>query len=450
MTLRGTTVVIDPVTDDSIDLLGKKASDLQSDIVVSGPVGNRFTVTGTAKYVTGYTQFDGANEENRAGNFVALQIAWPGVQNDSILYGWGTASKKAGTDGLFVLRLQNGEDNNYILKVKAGELNGITYEIDLSGVTREVDSTTGLVIDAPRQNETVLGTGASTLKVSGVNVEPVSVDGYTVSGGRLGYQHAEDDTHGYYVALYVAQGPSSAAPTKLYWREAGSSDNGTEAKGTGNIFMLPVKIGEAMFRDNEQYTTLEIAPATSNASNGGTRETATADWDNSVVVDLSGLTNLGREATAITIDSYDNVGENNGKKASTFQEDVVIEGSGTEYTVTGRLNYISNNDLYVAPDNKGYYAIIALDTGLSSDTITYHVHTTTDGRATTAPDGESHWRADKETDGRLELMSLLTNTYGDGTLNKTTHVWFDGIKYTINWNMTLNPQPMDVAALDIE
>ena len=206
--------------------------------------------------------------------------------------------------------------------------------------------------------------------------------------------------------------------------------------------MLPVKIGKDMFRDNEQYTSLEIAPKDASEDK--------ADWSKAVTVDLSGLTNLGREATAITIDSYDDVGNSNGEKASTFQEDVVIEGSGTEYTVTGRLNYISDNDQYADPEDKGYYAIIALDTGLSDKTITYHVHTTTDGRATTAPDGESHWRAGEEHDGRLELMSLLTNTYGDGTLNKTTHVWFDGIKYTINWNMTLNQQPMDVAALDIE
>jgi len=336
------------------------------------------------------------------------------------------------------LTVTNGEGSNYILKVKA---NGITYEIDLSGVTREVDSTNGLVIDAARQNEQT-ESDANGKKVYDYNVEPVSVEGYAVSGGRLGYQHAEDNTHGYYVALYVAQGPSSAAPTKLYWREAGSSDNGTKAKGTGNIFMLPVKIGKDMFRDNEQYTSLEIAPKDASEDK--------ADWSKAVTVDLSGLTNLGREATAITIDSYNDVGDNNGEKASTFQENVVIEGSGTEYTVTGRLNYISDNDQYADPEDKGYYAIIALDTGLSDKTITYHVHTTTDGRATTAPDGESHWRAGEEHDGRLELMSLLTNTYGDGTLNKTTHVWFDGIKYTINWNMTLNQQPMDVAALDIE
>ena len=42
----------------------------------------------------------------------------------------------------------------------------------------------------------------------------------------------------------------------------------------------------------------------------------------------------------------------------------------------------------------------------------------------------------------LEVMSLLTTTYGDGTLTKTTHVWFDGIKYTINWDMELGQQPM--------
>jgi len=431
VTLRGTTVVIEPVTDDSIDLLGKKASDLQSDIVVSGPVGNRFTVTGTAKYIKDWTKFDSDPDED-SGNFVALQIAWPGVQNSKIEYGWaGTDLTPVGMDGLFVFRLQNGKTHDYIMRFKT---NGITYEADLSGIACEPNPEESLVIDAPRQNESTVGGGS----VSQYNVEAVSVEGYTVSGGRLGYQQKDSDEHGYYVALYITK--DNAAVSKIYWREAGTSDEGEPVTAQSGVCLLPVKVGADMFRDNEQYTSLEIAPEASSA----------ADWDNSVVVDLSGLTNLGREATAITIDSYDDVGNSNGEKASTFQEDVVIEGSGTEYTVRGRLNYISNNDEYADPEDKGYYAIIALDTGLSDKTITYHVHTTTDGRATTAPDGESHWRAGEEHDGRLELMSLLTNTYGDGTLNKTTHVWFDGIKYTINWNMTLNQQPMDVAALDIE
>ena len=442
MTLRGTTVVIDPVTDDSIDLLGKKASDLQSDIVVSGPVGNRFTVTGTAKYVTGYTQFDGATEENRAGNFVALQIAWPGVQNDSILYGWGAATKRAGTDGLFVLRLQNGKDNNYILKIKAGELNGITYEIDLSGVTREVDSTNGLVIDAPRQNETADNSNG---KVSKYNVEPVSVDGYAVSGGRLGYQYNEsDDTKsGYYVALYITKG--TTAVTKVYWREAGTSGAGTPVNAQSGVCLLPVKVGADMFRNNEQYTSLEIAPVVDDS----TRAEA-ADWDNSVVVDLSGLTNLGVTPAVESYPEDENfVLGSLTAPGSTYQTITSVSGpdENNVITVTGSLNWIDGNAAYESAENSGYYAIVRFLTTNGVNSV-FHLRAL-EGTAGT-PDGSaaSGWKVvGNVNDGFLDLMSHVASWEGEEIENTVLYV--DGVKYEIKWDVELGARPMP-NALDIE
>lgn len=55
---------------DSIDLLGKVASDLQEDMFV-GVAGK---VTGTSKYVTGYTGFSGDPAEQE-GNYVAFHIS---------------------------------------------------------------------------------------------------------------------------------------------------------------------------------------------------------------------------------------------------------------------------------------------------------------------------------------------------------------------------------------
>ena len=55
---------------DSIDLLGKVASDLQEDMTVD--VTGK--VTGTSKYVTGYTGFSGDPAEQE-GNYVAFHIS---------------------------------------------------------------------------------------------------------------------------------------------------------------------------------------------------------------------------------------------------------------------------------------------------------------------------------------------------------------------------------------
>ncbi len=55
---------------DSIDLLGKVASDLQEDMIVDATG----KVTGTSKYVTGYTGFSGDPAEQE-GNYVAFHIS---------------------------------------------------------------------------------------------------------------------------------------------------------------------------------------------------------------------------------------------------------------------------------------------------------------------------------------------------------------------------------------
>ena len=61
---------IDADIEDSVDLLGKKASDLQKGVfIVDGKV------FGTLKYVTGYTGFSGRADEQE-GYYLALQYEW--------------------------------------------------------------------------------------------------------------------------------------------------------------------------------------------------------------------------------------------------------------------------------------------------------------------------------------------------------------------------------------
>lgn len=60
------TITVTPITDDSIDLFGKKASDLQSDVNI-GDSG----ITGHLYYVTDYTGFSSKPEEQQ-GNYLAI------------------------------------------------------------------------------------------------------------------------------------------------------------------------------------------------------------------------------------------------------------------------------------------------------------------------------------------------------------------------------------------
>ena len=58
---------VEPVTDDSVDLFGKVASDLQEDITISGNA-----VSGTLKYVDDYSSAYGPGEDS--GNYLVLKF----------------------------------------------------------------------------------------------------------------------------------------------------------------------------------------------------------------------------------------------------------------------------------------------------------------------------------------------------------------------------------------
>ena len=86
---------IDATIADSVDLLGKKASDLQRDIVIDDG-----KVTGTLKYVTGFTGFSGAVEE-QSGYYIVLHFEHDDA--DTIKVGGVTLD----SDGLHIIRIQN-------------------------------------------------------------------------------------------------------------------------------------------------------------------------------------------------------------------------------------------------------------------------------------------------------------------------------------------------------
>lgn len=115
------------VTDVSIasdtDLLGKVISDLQSDIVIG-----ENEITGTLKYVTGYTGFSG-EPELQSGNFLALHI----TTNDSApisveLIGGKYGPVTLDDDGLIILRIAN---KGQRVKITSGSM---TKEYSLANI----------------------------------------------------------------------------------------------------------------------------------------------------------------------------------------------------------------------------------------------------------------------------------------------------------------------------
>lgn len=120
----------------SAEVFGKAVSDLQSDIAISEE-GN---ITGTLKYVTGYTGYS-SSPELQSGNFIALTLA----DNDFSEY----TSVKVGldpTEGSGLIEIRNDPDHNFVARiadattqklviVASNYLGSVTQEYDLSDLT---------------------------------------------------------------------------------------------------------------------------------------------------------------------------------------------------------------------------------------------------------------------------------------------------------------------------
>lgn len=104
--------------DESADLLGKAASDLQSGI----EIGNG-KITGTLKYVTGYTGFSGDVSE-QSGNYLAVDCSVPnetGVTITCELVGGTHGPVTLDDDGILVARITSTSQKLKVTAKKSGE-----------------------------------------------------------------------------------------------------------------------------------------------------------------------------------------------------------------------------------------------------------------------------------------------------------------------------------------
>ncbi len=150
-------LTVAPVTGET-DLLGKKANDLQSDIKVDTTDGIK--VTGTSKYVTGYTGWSSVAEDQE-GNYIALKLTTDSkeaIQFKSV-DGTDNGYKTLDSDGILIWRISKDKDGNVKpIEVKVGKDN---FTINLSGVTLLPKAGDGTKVEATTDAE-----GNTTIKAS--------------------------------------------------------------------------------------------------------------------------------------------------------------------------------------------------------------------------------------------------------------------------------------------
>ena len=129
-------LTIDATIGVSEDLLGKVVGDLQSSIVIGDG-----TISGTLKYVTGYTGFDESHEELQSGNFIALHVSVPEVTGVTIQ---STLSYPVtlDADGIIVLRIKDKDSQKITFTAtKEGHV-PFSKTFTLKGLTCETEDDT--------------------------------------------------------------------------------------------------------------------------------------------------------------------------------------------------------------------------------------------------------------------------------------------------------------------
>ena len=119
--------------DGQTELFGKQVSDLQTDV----DVGND-AITGTLKYVTGYTGFSG-NHDLQKGNFIALKVtAETGTTVQMKLENGESDWVTLDSDMNIVMRIADKDTQRVLVKASKDGVT-VTDSFSLSGMTVETE-----------------------------------------------------------------------------------------------------------------------------------------------------------------------------------------------------------------------------------------------------------------------------------------------------------------------
>ena len=114
------------------DLLGKVISDLQSDIVIGTSA-----ITGTLKYVADYSGFNGEGDPLSSGNYIALHITVPDVEDATITV-TVTNPVVLDEDGIVILRIADKSTQTITVVASKQGYESVTKVFSLTGLTCQV------------------------------------------------------------------------------------------------------------------------------------------------------------------------------------------------------------------------------------------------------------------------------------------------------------------------
>ena len=115
-----------------VNLFGKNVSDLQTNVSVNGD-----EITGTLKYVTGYTGFS-SNESEQSGNYLALKIETvPDDVETTVELVGGTKGPVTLDEDMNIVLLIKNKDTQSIKVVSTDGDETVTKTFGLTGLTLE-------------------------------------------------------------------------------------------------------------------------------------------------------------------------------------------------------------------------------------------------------------------------------------------------------------------------
>ena len=121
-------VTISAVADD-VDVLGKDAGDLQEDVAIANGA-----ITGTLKYVTGYTGFSGDVSE-QSGNYLAIKVeANADTITVELINGTLGHPVTLDSDGMIVIRISDTSTQSITVVATKGNVSE-THNLSISGLT---------------------------------------------------------------------------------------------------------------------------------------------------------------------------------------------------------------------------------------------------------------------------------------------------------------------------
>lgn len=185
---------------------GKNVSDLQTNVNVTGDA-----ISGTIKYVTGYTGFNGSNPTEQEGNYLALDFnatPWPDRMTVELVGGTKGEVELTQEDKFCVFRITDKSSQTIRLKVDKQDTH-IEKTYKLSGLTLDAKPPVVKVTVSPM---------TSSPQAYGKNItdlqENVTVKGKAISGtlkhvtGYTGFNGVEvEEQSGNYLALDFASDP---------------------------------------------------------------------------------------------------------------------------------------------------------------------------------------------------------------------------------------------------